>query len=135
MIMTDEDQPCQKVEDEKWYFGHSKLDFDTELEGAIRSDLEEQMAIICPNRDIDSTATMEYHNKILLECTGLIVLEHDGFIGRGVFSQVGTMLKANKSVKVYRDGILYKVVSIIMNDPNDWRCQYGRLILEDQKND
>lgn len=119
------------------YFAHSMLDYNTEREKLIRDDLESHlldgMKLVCPNRDLQKLfgKDMNAYLAYVKTCDLVIVLEHGGFVGKGVYLEVETAVDANIPVLVLRDSLLYHVKGVVAFDRNDWKNKYGKLVVGD----
>lgn len=55
----------------------------------------------------------------------VIALEHQGHVGRGVFTELSLALELKKPTFVVRSGNLVKVASVTPTGINDWKVRYG----------
>lgn len=119
------------------YFAHSMLDYNTKLEAEVRSTLEsyidKDLKLICPNRDLSATLGKDMYRYLAFvkTCALVIVLEHNKYIGHGVFDEVNTAIRSKIPVFVFRDSNLVPVTGTMVNDPNDWRFKYAKLVTSD----
>lgn len=68
----------------------------------------------------------------------IVVLEHCGFLGKGLYDQLryaGEMNKGRWVIKPMGNGILkiHTVKNIDVNDENDWKYKYGLLTEGDER--
>jgi hypothetical protein len=74
------------------------------------------------------------YDKLIADLLGrfgiCVVLEHNGFVGRGVFVEVQRMDKAGVPVYVFRKGKFGRVSQAEVVDPDDWTYRFGRLSVD-----
>jgi len=122
---------------DKVYFAHSKMIYDTPYEGKLLNFLRKKYNIICPNRDVGELGDIKPYLKIVDKCKMVICAEYKKYIGRGVYSEVERALKKKKKVLVIRwkgkNLILIPVIGVKVNDEDDWRHRYGKIIVKEKK--
>jgi len=115
------------------FFAHSTHSFGTDLEARIVQFLGKQFSVICPNRDIGRLKNWKGFLQIIGWADAIVVLEHDGFITMGVYSQLLHALKLGIPVWCIRslpEGFAFFQVERIEYQPNRInRNYYGKLIL------
>lgn len=117
------------------YFAHSMKDYGTKAERDCRSDLEKRWRVMCPNRDLwpmrsfDGSDAMQVCLTMVTWCDFVVVMEHQGHVGKGVHTEIESALKQKKRVLVWRDGNTYIVTGMQIVDRNDWKVKYAKLII------
>lgn len=125
------------------YFAHSLRDYN---KPRSRQALI-QIARLCPHSNIHNPEDFDEefkrvaarigwvnaYRQILTERVadgGVIVLEHQDHIGRGVFEEVRISITELKiPVWVLRDGALLPVEGVVLAEADDWRVHYGKIAL------
>jgi hypothetical protein len=65
---------------------------------------------------------------LLRDSGGVVVLEHKGSIGRGVFEEVQNAIEVfDYPVWVLRRGQFIRVTGVRLHNGDDWRTHYGKL--------
>lgn len=115
------------------YFAHSKLDYNQPAETRAMADIRRlfpHASVICPNRDIgESPRGLRTYLAIVDWCDHVIVLEHRGTIGRGVFEEVRFALIKGKVVLVIRKGKFRLVERVRILNEHNWADGYAVLDL------
>lgn len=86
-------------------------------------------------------AEWKSHERAYLEVVNqydeTVVLEHGGFLGRGLYSQVNYTLEIQHPCWVLRDvattPTLFVVKAVHVHDPNNWKYYYGMLELGSER--
>jgi len=125
------------------YFAHSLRDYNTPRS---RQALV-QIARLCPHSTIhnpedfdgefkrvaDRIGWVPAYKQILTERVldgGVVVLEHQDHIGRGVYEEVRISLTELKiPAWVLRAGVLVPVESVELAEADDWRVHYGKIVV------
>lgn len=116
------------------YFSHNKMTYNSEVEKSALSYISRrwQESFFCPNRHGDGLKSEDFI-KAVNSCAKMLVLEHDGFVGKGGFEEISHALKKKKPVFLIipyssRDGIykLRPVTGIRVIDDLDWN-RHARL--------
>jgi hypothetical protein len=111
------------------FFSHSKLDYDSVREERVRSLLETIDKVLCPHRDMGEKGSMKPYLLALSKCRWVVVLEHRGSIGRGVYEEVKHALRLKIPVFVIRQDYLVSVVNAIETGTNNWVSNYATLVV------
>ena len=115
------------------YFTHNKLLYNTDAEKSALSFIRRRWAdsFFCPNLHGAGFKSSDFM-KAVNTCEKILVLEFDGFVGKGSFDEISFALKKKKPVflmKPYsRNGIytLWPVSGIREIDISDWN-RHARL--------
>lgn len=110
------------------YFAHSKLDYDKEKEHQTKARIAEfGFRVFCPNKNLGETGNISHYLRVLDWCDLVFALEHDGYIGRGVYAEIERALSIKKPCFVIRKNLFYKIISIKQEPSGDWRIRYGKI--------
>lgn len=116
------------------YFAHSKLDYGTRKEVRVRLRIRQRFGdVLCPNRDIGERGSIAPYLEAIDQCQTVAVLEHGGFVGRGVFVEVEHALSRKKPVWALRGPDWAPVKGVRLFDPDDWKLRYGKLQISKQR--
>jgi hypothetical protein len=116
------------------YFAHSMLDYNTAKEKKEYSFLRKLFHILCPNKDVGKLSSMAKYLNLVGWSEMVIVSEHKGFIGRGVFDEIKHALKLGIQVQCIRPARgrdsfrLVTVRDVEVYNSGDWKRNYGKLI-------
>ncbi|TSA37705.1 MAG: hypothetical protein D4R64_05015 [Porphyromonadaceae bacterium] len=117
------------------FFAHSTHSFDTDTETRILKLLRGKYRVLCPNNDIGRLEQFKKYLNIVGWSDLVVVLEHEGYITMGLYSEVLHALKLGIPVWVIRespDGYVFERVERIEYQPiRENRNQYGKLIIQD----
>jgi hypothetical protein len=128
------------------YFAHSKLDYSTSRAAKVRSLIRDErpdMRLLDPSRmgevwpDLaQRLGSHEAVYELVIECSAQVVaLEHKGFVGRGVFTELQLAQRRGLPCYVVRDKRLVPVESIQIFDKEDYKRCYGRVFAKGEVRD
>ncbi len=117
----------------KVYFSHNKMTYDSEAEQFAMSYIRRrwQESFFCPNQHGAGLKSEDFM-KAVNSCEKMLVLEYDGFVGKGGFDEISHALKKGKSVFLMKPGsgaghfLLLPVTGIRVVDESDWN-RHARL--------
>jgi hypothetical protein len=116
------------------YYAHSKLIYGTKREKRELAFLKKKFTfVIDPNKDMGELGSIDPYLKKVDECDMVVCSPHDGYLGRGQYSEVLHALKLNKPVYSIQKSLLFgfqlkKVTSVSTFDTNDWSRKYSYLV-------
>jgi hypothetical protein len=111
------------------YFAHSKNDYGTKREKDAIKFLSQNYRVFCPNNNLGETGDMDNYVKVSEWCDLVVVLEHKGMIGKGVFVEVKAALYDKRLALVLRKNKLHKITDIKGANERDWR-NYAKLVVK-----
>lgn len=122
------------------YFAHSKLDYCTSRAAKVRSLVREHRPdarLLDPSRfgqtwnDLaERFGSQDAVYQFVVGCADEVVaLEHEGFVGRGVFTELEIANQRGLPRFVVRGGKLVPVDSIELFNQNDFKRCYGRVFV------
>lgn len=109
------------------YFAHSKRDYGTDKERHALAFLKENHRVFCPHHNLGETGSIAHYLNVVTWCDCMIVMEHKGHIGKGVFQEVNHAISQNKLVWVLRGKSLIPIKCIEIVDETDWCVRYGKI--------
>ncbi len=120
------------------YFAHSKLDYNTSKAAKVRSmirDRRHDARLLDPSRMLETWPDLvarlggqEQVYELVIGCVSEVVaLEHKGFVGRGVFTELELASRRGLPRFVVRSNQLLPVARIELHDPEDFKRAYGRV--------
>lgn len=115
------------------YFSHNIMTYNTEAEKTALSYILRRWpeSFFCPNQHGISFESTDFM-KAVNSCEKILVLEYDGFIGKGGFDEISFALKKKKPVFLMKPGprkglfALLPVLGIRVIDDLDWN-RHARL--------
>ena len=120
---------------QKVYQAHSKLTYDSVREMnefAYLYDKYKNSKVINPAH-LDLSGMKEYL-EFVASCDTLVASELDGFIGKGVFSEIARALSDGIEVLVLRrpgkEYTLEPITGIQVINAHDWKRKYAKIITE-----
>lgn len=117
------------------YYAHSMLDYGSSKEKAIVNRFRKKYRVINPNGDIQWRGSMEPYFQAVISSDGVLVSDHESFIGRGVYDECKKALAKKKPIyKVSPNSIKAVLVKDVkLYDNTDWRFRYGELVLSNKE--
>jgi len=118
------------------YYAHCRLTYDTPKESTELEWLRikyPRAKVICPNNSIGKLNDFKDYLHVVDCCSQLIVSEIDGYVSKGVFSEIARALGNNTPVFVLRrqDAFyLLKVSGIEIVNEGSWKNIYGKVIVK-----
>ena len=117
------------------YYAHSKLIYSDEREEDESSWLRIKYdKVTCPHYDLGDLGSQERYFDVISKCDAIVCSEFVDHVGRGVYGEINYALKHDIPVYCMRkyngNYRLHKVVSIIINDEDDWSRKYAKLNLK-----
>lgn len=131
------------------YFAHSLRTYETLMEQWCHDYIFDQgYACICPNYhqelihgndSVDSlTGAQIMHNCIAYiqnHAQALFVMtDNEGFVPKGCHDEVVAALQKGIPIRVIGNNAESEFVSIIVNDPNDWKFKYAKINMKCHRN-
>jgi len=83
--------------------------------------------VVCPNIHLSLVNDMDAYLRIVERCKRVVATEYAGYIGKGVFLEIRWALRHNIPVYVMRHGVLFKVLTVIHFNEDDWKTTYGQI--------
>ena len=112
----------------KVYFAHSMIHYGSGDEKIALMFLRKRFeTVIDPNKDMGEQGDIVPYLAKITECDAVCVMEYEGFVGKGVFSEVKFALLCKKPVYAMRNNKLYIVKSVKVYDSTDWKIAYGKI--------
>lgn len=128
------------------YFAHSKLDYESSRAAKVRSLIHQtwpDKRLLDPSRMRETWPDLAARlggqdpvYELVISCVREVVaLEHRGFVGRGVFTELQLAQRRGLPCFAVRDQKLVPVEAIEIVDPDDFKRRYGRLLVKGEVRD
>lgn len=121
------------------YFAHSKLDYGTPAAKRARALIQRirpGARILDPSRFgkiwpdlVERLGSHDAVYDLVIDCVSeVFALEHQDFVGRGVFNEVAVALRKARPAYAIREGRAVQITGYVVSDPNDYKRRFGRLL-------
>jgi hypothetical protein len=112
----------------KIYYAHSKMIYGTMQEKEEIALLRKKYKVVDPNNDMGELGNIQPYLRRIEKCDGVVCSEYNGYIGKGVYTEVEHALRLGKFVFCIRKGKLLVVKELLPVDGQDWARRYGKIV-------
>lgn len=114
------------------YFAYSRLDYGTKQAAEAIRDIKAFFGCEVWNPAVDAVNPRDHdvYKAAVLAARALVVMEHDGALGRGAASNVEEALTAKIPVYAYQGGAFHRVKEMVPHPAKDWRGAWAVLGVE-----